>query len=158
MTSDTNCKNTAKIQHFRVKIKKIEKENCGKRTEIQNLKKKIKKIEREECPKKPEIQKLKNQIKEIEREECVKTARERNFIKPPINKNLPFFAYGFYKPHQLAYPTIQEFIDGTPKKSKIRAKLKQINGIPVLIEADYNNYVEGYLINFKEGMKLFIFT
>ena len=66
--------------------------------------------------------------------------RESNFIKPPINKNLPFFAYGFYKPHQLAYPTIQEFIDGTPKKSKIRAKLKQINGIPVLIEADYNNY------------------
>ena len=132
MTSNTECKNTVKIRHLKWKIKELEEENWENTAEIEQLK---------------------DEIKELEEEECVKTAYERNIIKPPRNKSLPFFAYGFYKPHQLAYPVIEDFVDGTPKKSKIMAKLKQINGIPVLIEEDYENYVEGYLINFKDGKK-----
>ena len=130
MTSNTECKNTTKIRHLKWKIKELEEENWENTAEIEQLK---------------------DEIKELEEEECVKTAYERNIIKPPRNKSLPFFAYGFYKPHQLAYPVIEDFVKGTPKKAKVKAKLKQINGIPVLIEEDYENYVEGYLINFKDG-------
>lgn len=85
---------------------------------------------------------------------CKNWAREYNIIELPDRTDYPFFAYGFYKPHQLAYPQIERFVKGAPKKAKVKASLKQINGIPVLIEYDdYNPYVEGYLIKFKKGFE-----
>ncbi len=88
--------------------------------------------------------------------DCKNWANENNIIKPPEDTSLPFFAYGFYKPHQLAYPQIEIFVKGTPQKAKVKASLKQINGIPVLVEYDdpySNTYVEGYLIQFKNNQK-----
>lgn len=84
--------------------------------------------------------------------DCKYLAPERNIIEPPEDTKLPFFAYGFYKPHQLAYPQIESFVKGMPKKAKVNASLKQINGIPVLIKpyGPYS-YVEGYLIHFKNS-------
>lgn len=130
MTSNNECKNTTKIQYLKDEIKELEKEKYRNKAKIKNLR---------------------DEIKTLEEEECVKTARERNIIKPPEDTSLPFFAYGFYKPHQLAYPTIKEFVEGEPQKTKVKASLKQVNGIPVLVKQDYKyDYVEGYLINFKE--------
>ena len=88
--------------------------------------------------------------------DCKNWVNEYNIIQPPNDTNLPFFAYGFYKPHQLAYPQIEIFVKGTPQKAKVKASLKQINGIPVLVEYDdpySNTYVEGYLIKFKNNQK-----
>lgn len=86
--------------------------------------------------------------------DCKYLAPEYNIIEPPEDISLPFFAYGFFKPHQLAHPQIESFVKGTPKKAKVKASLKQINNIPVLVKYDsYNSYVEGYLINFKNSMK-----
>ena len=133
MSSNTGCKNTALRQYYKDKIKKLEEEGNANRTKIRNLYKKIKKLEKEEC---------------------VKPANEWNIIEPPEDVELPFFAYGFYKPHQLAFPSIKEFVKGEPVKSKVKASLKQVNGVPVLVETDSKHgYVEGYLIYFKEGYK-----
>ena len=86
--------------------------------------------------------------------DCKYLVPENNIIAPPETDDLPFFAYGFFKPHQLAYPQIKDFVKGIPKKAKVKASLKQINGIPVLVEYDdrsSHTYVEGYLINFKNN-------
>ena len=84
--------------------------------------------------------------------DCKYLAPERNIIEPPEDTTLPFFAYGFYKPHQLAYPQIESFVKGMPKKAKVNASLKQVNGIPVLIKSNVqHSYVEGYLIHFKNS-------
>ena len=32
------------------------------------------------------------------------------------NKDLPFLAYGFFKPHQIAYSQIKKYVKGKPKK------------------------------------------
>ena len=134
MTSDNECKNTEKIQYLKNQLKELKKEKYKNKAKIKNLRAKL---------------------KTLEKEQCVKTAKERNIIKPPDDTDLPFFAYGFYKPHQLAYPTIKEFVKGEPKKSKVKASLKQVNGVPVLVEQGYKyDYVEGYLINFKEGYEV----
>ena len=84
--------------------------------------------------------------------DCKYLAPEHNIIEPPEDTTLPFFAYGFYKPHQLAYPQIESYVKGMPKKAKVNASLKQINGIPVLIKSNApHSYVEGYLIHFKNS-------
>ena len=86
--------------------------------------------------------------------DCKYWANEYNIIEPPTDTSLPFFAYGFYKPHQLAYPQIESFVKGMPEKAKVHASLKQINNIPVLVKYnDYDPYVEGYLIKFKNNMQ-----
>lgn len=88
--------------------------------------------------------------------DCKNWVNEYNIIQPPNDTSLPFFAYGFYKPHQLAYPQIERFVKGNPKKAKAKAFLKQINGIPVLVEnddSDSSNYIEGYLIKFKNNQE-----
>lgn len=37
-------------------------------------------------------------------------------MKPPENLNLPYFAYGLFKPGELAYPKVEKFVESTTKE------------------------------------------
>lgn len=69
------------------------------------------------------------------------------------NMNLPFLAYGFFKPHQLSYSQIKKFVHGKPKKVDVFYKLKNINGMPVLLKEPYTFPVQAYIIDFKNHMR-----
>lgn len=83
---------------------------------------------------------------------CAQKADEFKRIDPPNNKKLPFFTYGFFKPHQLAYHQIKRYVEGKPKHSIVKADLIQVNGIPVLLDDEYET-VEGYIIKFKKAFR-----
>jgi len=71
------------------------------------------------------------------------------------NHELPFFAYGIFKPGQLAYSRIDKNVDvkKTDKKPRdIPYTMYIRDGIPLIVEME-NKYdsASGYLIYFKEG-------
>ena len=87
-------------------------------------------------------------------ENCAEKADETKKIDPPRRKNLPFFAYGFFKPHQLAYPQIKKYIIGEPEQTEVKGILQQVNGTPVLLPSnDKYDTVKGYLIKFEDNFK-----
>lgn len=65
------------------------------------------------------------------------------------NKDLPFLAYGFFKPHQIAYSQIKKYVKGKPKKVEIYHVLKNVNGMPVLLNEPSNLPAVAYIINFR---------
>ncbi len=69
-------------------------------------------------------------------------------LKEPNNKKLPFFAYGFYKPDQIAFHSIKDYVSSV-EKVKIKKSVGFINGIPVLDEG-YND-MTGWIIRFKNN-------
>ena len=83
--------------------------------------------------------------------ECFDTSREINCPGLPEEENLslPFLAYGFFKPHQMAYSQIKKFVYDEPENIKIPYKLLNINGIPVL-QNEFNPHgIDAYIIDFK---------
>ncbi len=68
---------------------------------------------------------------------------------------LPFFAYGIFKPRQLAFSRIEKFIDyeKTSKRSRdIHYKMITRDGVPLIEDKeDKRYYTQGYLIYFKKG-------
>ena len=72
-------------------------------------------------------------------------------LNPPNNKDLPFFAYGIFKPGQLAYSRIEEYVHGTIKE-KIPYLMLMRDGVPILDERGCRNcYTKGFLIYFNEN-------
>jgi len=71
-------------------------------------------------------------------------------MKLPNNTCLPFFAYGIFKPGQIAYFRIKELVERT-KEAKISGSLKERDGIPLLILGQNMKGVQGSLIAFKSG-------
>lgn len=65
------------------------------------------------------------------------------------NRNLPFLAYGFFKPHQIAYSRIKPFVKGKPKKVDVYHELKNVNGLPVLLSETTNYPAVAYIIDFR---------
>ncbi len=70
-------------------------------------------------------------------------------INLPDNLSLPFFAYGIFKPGQLCYPRIKEFVREY-KESCVNGNLKERDGIP-LLNSGGSSKVKGYLIYFHSG-------
>ena len=63
--------------------------------------------------------------------------------------NLPFFAYGTFKPHQLAYSRIEEYV----KKHydyEIDYKMLIRDGVPLIVPSRNKSKTRGCLIYFKE--------
>ena len=63
--------------------------------------------------------------------------------------NLPFFAYGTFKPHQLAYSRIEEYV----KKHydyEIDYKMLMRDGVPLIVPSRNKSKTRGCLIYFKE--------
>jgi len=75
--------------------------------------------------------------------------KPENVGKPPqSNRNLPFLAYGFFKPHQIAYSQIKKYVKGNPKKVDVYHVLKNVNGLPVLLNESTDFPAVGYIIDF----------
>jgi hypothetical protein len=68
----------------------------------------------------------------------------------PPNTNLPYFAYGLFKPGELAFNQIEEFIGEKPQKMAVNGFILVRDGLP-LLKLGRGGEVEGYLINFKKG-------
>ena len=67
------------------------------------------------------------------------------------NRNLPFLAYGFFKPHQIAYSQIKNYVKKTPKKVDIYYELKNVNGMPILLDEHTSSPAIAYIIEFKSN-------
>ncbi|EKD27882.1 MAG: hypothetical protein ACD_79C00511G0003 [uncultured bacterium] len=68
----------------------------------------------------------------------------------PGNTQLPFFAYGLFKPGQLCYFRIKDFVEST-SPAEINGYLKERDGIPLLIIAENHLKIKGVLIRFKSN-------
>lgn len=67
----------------------------------------------------------------------------------PINMDLPFFAYGLFKPGQLCFFRIKELTKKSIKGTACGI-LKERDGMPLLVEHNYHK-IKGYLIYFYSG-------
>ena len=72
----------------------------------------------------------------------------------PDDTTLPFFAYGIFKPGQLAYSKIKNHVDEHIDDIEINYEMMIRDGVPILIDrkSDYHQ-TKGSLITFKEGRK-----
>ena len=71
----------------------------------------------------------------------------------PNDISLPFIAYGFFKPHQLAFSQIKKY-QKKFYKVKIKGIMRYLNWMPVLIKHKTNEFiVDAYLIYFKENYR-----
>ena len=87
-------------------------------------------------------------------DECYRKRKEFESVGVPDEKNLelPFLAYGFFKPRQLAYHLIKGYVFNKPKGVSINYRLYHINGMPVLKPHEYAKWeVDAYIIEFRHG-------
>ena len=73
-------------------------------------------------------------------------------LKLPNDTSLPFFAYGIFKPNQLAYSRISEYVrNAIPEEINYRMLMR--DGVPLIVPPITNkvqHHCQGYLIYFKE--------
>lgn len=66
--------------------------------------------------------------------------------------SLPLFAYGIFKPGQLAYSKIKEHVnENNLKNIKIDYEMKYRDGVPILTNKSKEYHTKGVLITFKES-------
>lgn len=82
-----------------------------------------------------------------------KLRRKKISVKLPKDITLPFLAYGFFKPRQLAYSQIKGYVFNKPKGVTINFILNHVNGMPVLEKIRYRDKwsVDAYIMEFKYG-------
>lgn len=76
-------------------------------------------------------------------------------LSVPRNLNLPFFAYDVFKPGEVAFSTIKEFIDEdkTIVDYCVEYPLEIVNGVPFLFKHHGNYYsTQGCLFYFKDNI------
>lgn len=66
----------------------------------------------------------------------------------PIRSDLPFFAYGVFRPGQLAFFRLKRFLDSPPRPHEVPGRLWIRDGLP-LLELDGGRVVEGSLLHFR---------
>lgn len=82
-------------------------------------------------------------------DECYEKRRIVESAGYPDDIKLPFLAYGFYKPHQLAYSTIKGYVYNK-EHITINNVLNHINGMPVLERETRDDLkVDAYIMDFK---------
>ena len=71
----------------------------------------------------------------------------------PDDISLPFFAYGIFKPKQVAHSKIKNHVDEEKTRpAKVNYLMKHRDGVPILVdgESEYN-HTEGTLLTFRQG-------
>ena len=64
---------------------------------------------------------------------------------------LPFFAYGIFKPGQIAYGQIKRYVEGNPTMEIVDYETQYRDGVPILIgEKSDHLQTRGYLIHFDD--------
>ncbi len=80
--------------------------------------------------------------------------KKDKFDKKP-DSNLPFFAYGIFKPGQIAYSKIRG-LDFSLKEASINYLMKQRDGVPILLKKENERYkTKGCLYDFSDGEKAY---
>lgn len=80
---------------------------------------------------------------------------ENNWLKKPRDINLPFFAYGIFKPGQIAYSKIKYYVDDK-SETEIGYPMKHRDGVPILIpKEDKWAKTCGYVFNFNDNRKAY---
>lgn len=72
----------------------------------------------------------------------------KHTLKPPKNTELPFFAYGIFKPGQLAYSKIKEYTVNY-YCYQIDYDMLMRDGVPFIVPSEYSK-THGFLIYFEE--------
>jgi len=72
-------------------------------------------------------------------------------MKPPANLELPFFAYGLFKPGEPAHKIIGKFLESEPVPLKFEHSNIQIRDAIPLLVSDGEWMVEGYILNFTQN-------
>lgn len=70
-------------------------------------------------------------------------------LSSPQRTDLPYFAYGLFKPGELAHQHIEPLLDGDPVPARIPGALYVRDGLP-LLELGGRGFVLGYLMFFRE--------
>ena len=85
--------------------------------------------------------------------DCERQDRINSSACGPENLDLPFFAYGFFKPNQISYSRIKDLIyKRKTKEMLVKGYIRHANGMPILFlnrKSDY--YVLGNIFYFKDG-------
>ena len=68
----------------------------------------------------------------------------------PKDMSLPFFAYGIFKPGQVAYHMIKDFVESTDKVH-VDYTLYERDGIPIVFKEHDERKTYGYIIRFKQN-------
>ena len=77
---------------------------------------------------------------------------KKRTLNLPNDTSLPFFAYGIFKPGQLAYSKIKNHVEKHLDNVKINYEMRHRDGVPILIDKENNqHYTEGVIINFRKG-------
>lgn len=71
-------------------------------------------------------------------------------LDPPERTDLPYFAYGLFKPGELAHGQIEEFLEESPVEEQVTGVLYVRDGLP-LLRPGGRDLVVGYLLRFREG-------
>jgi hypothetical protein len=71
-------------------------------------------------------------------------------MQPPPNQELPFFAYGVFKPGQLAFFQLKDFVAEVSLPTMIRGTLLVRDGLPI-IDKDGHGEVKGVIFRFAEN-------
>jgi hypothetical protein len=71
-------------------------------------------------------------------------------IAIPQHTNLPFFAYGLFRPNELGFDRIDELAENV-SNSSTRGQLWQRDGLPLLVSTFDEGCIHGALIRFKPG-------
>lgn len=56
----------------------------------------------------------------------------RKKLSVPQHTNWPFFAYGFFKPNELAYNQIRKYCEGQAKEAYVYGRFYEKDGVPIL--------------------------
>ena len=79
-----------------------------------------------------------------------------NHVGMPDDINMPFFAYGIFKPGQIAYNQIRKFSNGKPIELDVEYEMLFRDGVPLLNgEKNPHFLTKGFLINFKNPYKAY---
>lgn len=75
----------------------------------------------------------------------------RKKLSVPENTNWPFFAYGFFKPNELAYNQISKYSEGPAEEAYVYGRFYEKDGVPILktdISENEGTVVMGSIIKF----------
>ena len=78
------------------------------------------------------------------------------YLNPPLNQKLPFLAYGSFKPGELRFNLIKQFVVET-KPTKVYGLMKEKDGVPIFYTTKTKSYAwfdyAAYEIHFKKGQE-----
>ena len=75
----------------------------------------------------------------------------------PHNTDLPFFAYGLFRPGQIAYFQIRDCVQTGKEPANVKGELRIRDGLPI-VDSSGRGLVEGAVLHFKTGEAIEAYT